>query len=133
MRTGCAGLRAGDGEPASYEYIKIVTSKDSPTSGGAGGGGTGPSGGGIRGCGDKKAGRVVPLHYRHRIVRAIVYINGKRVKVYRGHSLKRVAIPEAGGGRQVVKIVLVSSTGRRYTSVRTYKGCKKTRPHRVER
>jgi hypothetical protein len=132
MRTGCPGLQANDGEPASYEYIKIATSKDSATGGGSSGGG-GSTGGGIRGCGDRKAGRVVPLHYRHRIVRALVYINGKRVKVYRGHSLKRVAIPEAGGGRQVVKIVLVSSTGHRYTSVRTYKGCKKTRPHRVKR
>jgi dienelactone hydrolase len=132
MRTGCPGLQANDGEPASYEYIKIATSKDSATGGGSSLGG-GSTGGGIRGCGDKKAGRVVPLHYRHRIVRALVYINGKRVKVYRGHSLKRVAIPEAGGGRQVVKIVLVSSTGHRYTSIRTYKGCKKTRPHRVKR
>jgi hypothetical protein len=42
-----------------------------------------------------------------------------------------VVIPEAGGGRQVVKIVLVSSNGHRHASVRTYKGCKKTRPHRV--
>jgi dienelactone hydrolase len=128
MRPGCPGMVSADGEPASYEYIKIVTSKDSAT------GSPGqPGGTGIRGCGDKKPpGRVVPIHYRVRIVRAIVYINGKRVKVYRGRSIKRVRIPEAGGGKQVVKIVLVSSKGRRYASVRTYKGCKKTRPRRVK-
>jgi hypothetical protein len=73
----------------------------------------------------------VPLHHKDRIVRAIVYINGKRVRTYRGHRLKHVKIPEAGGGKQRVKIVLVSAKGKRYTSVRTYKGCKKTRPHRV--
>jgi hypothetical protein len=28
--------------------------------------------------------------------------------------------------------VLVSARGKRYASVRTYKGCKKTRPHRVK-
>jgi dienelactone hydrolase len=127
MRPGCPGLVANDGQPATYEYIKIVTSPDKPGPGAGGG-----SGSGIRGCGDKKAGRVVPLHYKVRIVRATVYINGKRVRVYRGHSLKRVAIPEAGGGKQVVKIVLVSARGKRYASVRTYKGCKKTRPHRVK-
>jgi dienelactone hydrolase len=126
MRPGCPGLVADDGQPASFEYIKLVTSPDS-----AAGTAGGPTGGGIRGCGDKR--RIVPLHYRVRIVRAIVYVNGKRVKVYRGRSIKRVPIPEAGSGRHVVKIVLVSSKGRRYTSVRTYNGCKKTRPRRVRR
>jgi hypothetical protein len=124
MRTGCPGLVTNDGQPGSYEYIKLVTSPDKPGSGG------GASGGGIRGCGDKP-GRVVPLHYKVRIVRASVYINGRRVRVYRGRSLHRVVIPEAGGGRHVVKIVLVSSNGRHYASVRTYKGCKKTKPRRV--
>jgi dienelactone hydrolase len=136
MRPGCAGLAANDGQPASYDFIKIVTSKDSASSTPGGGGGGGPKGNGIRGCGDKKPpGRVVPLHYKVRIVRAIVYINGKRVAVYRarrGRTLRKVRIPEAGGGKQVVKIVLVSSKHRRYASVRTYKGCKKTRPRRVK-
>jgi LEA14-like dessication related protein len=75
---------------------------------------------------------VVPLHYRVRIVRAAVYVNGKLVKVYRGRSLKQVAIPAAGGGRYTVRIVLRSSRGRTYASVRTYKGCKKTKPRRVK-
>jgi dienelactone hydrolase len=125
MRAGCPGLLSADGQPKDYEFVKIATSPDKP--GSSGGGGSG-----IRGCGDKKTGRVVPLHYKVRIVRAIVYINGKRVRTYRGHRIKRVAIPEAGGGKQRVKIVLVSAKGKRYTSVRTYKGCKKTRPHRVK-
>jgi hypothetical protein len=73
----------------------------------------------------------VPLHYKVRIVRATVFINGKRVKVYRGRSLRRVTIPPAGSGRHVVKIVLVSSRGRKYASVRTYRGCKKSKPRRL--
>ena len=56
---------------------------------------------------------------------------GKRVKTYKGKSLKKVVIPPAGNGRHTVKIVLVTSKGKRFTSVRTYKGCKKTKPRRV--
>jgi dienelactone hydrolase len=130
MRTGCPGLVSDDGQPKGYEFVKIDTSPDKPGSRGGSGGGAGS---GIRGCGDKKPGRVVPLHYKVRIVRAIVYINGKRVRTYRGHRIKHVRIPEAGGGKQRVKIVLVSAKGKRYASVRTYKGCKKSRPHRVRR
>jgi dienelactone hydrolase len=126
-RPGCPGLAASDGQPAEYEFIKLVTAPDSPGPGGAAGV---PSDGGIRGC-SRKANRVVPLHYKVRIVRATIYINGKRVRVLRGRSLKRVPIPDAGSGKHVVKIVLRSARGRSYTSVRTYKGCKKSKPRRV--
>jgi hypothetical protein len=108
-----------------FDYLKLVTSGDSASDGSGG-----PSGGGIRGCA-RKPNRVVPLHYRVRIVRATIFINGKRVRVLRGRSLKRVRIPDAGGGRHVVRIVLRSAKGKRYTSVRTYKGCKKSKPRRV--
>jgi hypothetical protein len=53
------------------------------------------------------------------------------VRVLKAHSLKRVPIPDAGSGRHVVKIVLRTASGRKYASERTYKGCKKTKPHRV--
>jgi hypothetical protein len=66
-----------------------------------------------------------------RIVRATIFVNGKRVRVIKGHRIKRVPIPDAGSGRHVVKIVLLSARGRKYTSVRTYRGCTKTKPHRV--
>jgi hypothetical protein len=128
MRPGCPGLVADDGQPPGFEYIKLVTSPDKAAGGGGGPAGGGGAAGGCRG----KAGRVVPLHYKVRIVRATVFINGKRVRVYRGRSLKRVKIP-AASGRHTVKIVLVSVRGRKYTSVRTYKGCTKTKPHRVRR
>jgi dienelactone hydrolase len=127
MRPGCPGMGASNSQTAAWDYLKLVTSKD----GAATAGSPTLAGGGIRGCGDRP-GRVVPLHYRVRIVRAAVYVNGKLVKVYRGRSLKQVAIPAAGGGRYTVRIVLRSSRGRTYASVRTYKGCKKTKPRRVK-
>jgi dienelactone hydrolase len=128
MRTGCAGMGASNSQTAAWDYLKLVTSRDAAATGGA----PTPAGSGIRGCGDKPR-RVVRLHYKVRIVRATVYVNGKRVRVYRGWSLKRVVIPVAGGGRQTVRIVLRSSRGRTYTSVRIYKGCKRTKPRRVNR
>jgi dienelactone hydrolase len=125
MRPGCSGLTPADGVAGGYAYLPIVTSPDGPPSSNA------PSGTGINGCG-RAPNRIAPLRYkRTRIVRADVYVNGKRVATQRGRSLKRVVIPPAGGGRHVVKIVLRGSDGRRYTSVRTYNGCKKTKPRRV--
>jgi dienelactone hydrolase len=125
MRPGCPGMSDADGYPGTYDFYKIVTTKDTP--------GAAPAGSGIYGCG-KKPNRVVPLHFRHRrVVRATIFINGKRVKVYRGRRLKRIAIPPAGTARHKVKIVLRFNRGKRHVSVRTYKGCKKTKPRRVKR
>jgi dienelactone hydrolase len=128
MRPGCPGMVAAsaDGQPAAYDYIKVATAPDSAASPGV----PIPSSGGVNGCATKP-GRVVPLHYKVRIVRATIFVNGKRVRVIKGHRIKRVPIPDAGSGKHVVKIVLRSAKGRKYTSVRTYKGCKKTKPHRV--
>jgi hypothetical protein len=127
MRPGCAGLSSNDGVPGRYAFLPIVTSADGPPSANA------PAGSGINGCA-RAAGRVVRLRYSGvRIVRADVYINGKRVTTARGQRLAQVTIPPAGATRHVVKIVLRASNGRRYTSVRTYDGCKKTRPRRVRR
>src|SRR4051794_22404808 len=125
MRPGCPGMTAADGFAGDYEYIKLVTVRDAP--------GATPAGTGLFGCG-RKPGRTLRLHYRgRRVVRATIFINGKRVKVYRGRSLKRIAIPAAGTARHKVKIVLRFNRGKRHVSVRTYKGCKKTKPRRVKR
>ena len=125
LRPGCAGLSADDGEPAKYAYLDRVTAPDSP--------GAAPAGSGVGGCA-KAANREIRLRYkRTRIVRADVYINNKRVATTKGKRLTRVRIPPAGGGRHVAKVVLRASDGRRFTSVRTYKGCKKTKPRRVRR
>src|SRR3954447_2550493 len=125
MRPGCAGMTSDDGFAGDYDFFKIVTSPDTP--------GPTPAGSGIYGCG-RRADRTVRLRYPHRrVVRATIFINGKRVKVYRGRSLKRIAIPPAGSGRHKVKIVMRFNRGKRHVSVRTYTGCTKTRPRRVKR
>jgi dienelactone hydrolase len=125
MRPGCPGLGADDGEPARYSYLDVVTSPDQA--------GTAPGATGVNGCA-RTPSRVIPIRYKHaRIVRADVYINGKRVATSKSRRLRRVEIPPAGGGRYVAKVVLRSSNGRRFSSVRTYKGCTKTKPRRVRR
>jgi dienelactone hydrolase len=125
MRPGCAGMTAADGFPGDYEYIKLVTAPDGP--------GATPAGTGLFGCG-RKPGRTLRLHYRgRRVVRATIFVNKKRVRVYRGRSIKRIVIPAAGSGRHTVKIVLRFNRGRPHTSVRTYKGCKKTKPRRLSK
>jgi hypothetical protein len=125
MRPGCPGMVSDDGEPAAYDYLSIATSKDE-VGAGAGGGASPP-----KACA-KKANRTVKLHYgRTRIVRATVFVDGKRVKVVRRRSIKQFVIPALSPARHRVKIVLRSSKGRQYKSVRTYKGCKKSKPRRV--
>jgi hypothetical protein len=129
IRPGCPGMVSGDGYTGDYSYLKIDTTPDGQTSGAAGGA---PSGTGIFGCGSR-AGLVARLHYKRvRIVRATVYINGRRVKTQKGRRLSSVTIPPPGPGRHRVKIVLRTSRGRSLTSVRTYTGCGKTRPRRVK-
>jgi uncharacterized protein len=66
-----------------------------------------------------------------RIVRVTVYVNGRRVKQVRGRRITHIAIRRLPRGVFNVKIVSVSSRGSRTVSVRTYRGCRKGRPHRV--
>ena len=66
-----------------------------------------------------------------RIVRVTVYVNGRRVKRLRGHRITRVTLRRLPHGVFKVKIVSVTSRGARIVSVRTYRGCRKGRPHRV--
>ena len=68
---------------------------------------------------------------RGRIVRATVYINGKKrkvVKAKRGKRVRRVTIKRLPRKTFTVKIVARHSSGRRTVSVRRYRGCKKGRP-----
>jgi hypothetical protein len=117
-------MSADDGQPAAYDFLSIATSKD----GAADPGNT--TGRSTRTC--SKPHRTVKLHYGPtRIVRAVVYVDGKRVKVVHRRSVKRLTIPPFSSANHRVKIVLRSARGRSYTSVRTYKGCRKSKPRRV--
>jgi hypothetical protein len=64
-----------------------------------------------------------------RIVRVTVYVNGHRVKRLHGHRVSYVSLKRLPQGVFKVKIVAVSSRGSRTVSVRTYRGCRKGRPH----
>ncbi|MFL5883762.1 MAG: CocE/NonD family hydrolase [Thermoleophilaceae bacterium] len=69
-----------------------------------------------------------------RIVRANVYVNGHRVERLRGHRVKRIVLRRLPVGVFKVKIVAFTSRGAKVVSVRTYRGCRKSRPHtRVHR
>jgi hypothetical protein len=66
---------------------------------------------------------------RGRIVRVTVYVNGHRFKRLRGHRITRVTLKGLPRKLARVKIVAVGSRGSRTVSVRTYRGCRKSRPH----
>jgi hypothetical protein len=66
---------------------------------------------------------------RGRIVRVVAYVNGRRAKVVRGRRVTRITLRRLPQASFIVRIVAVSSTGRRTVSVRRYRGCRKGRPH----
>jgi DNA-binding beta-propeller fold protein YncE len=63
-----------------------------------------------------------------RIVRVHVYVDGKLVVRKRGRDLRRVTLNRLPQGRFAVQIVTTRSNGRKLTSVRTYTGCRKSKP-----
>src|SRR3954447_18999991 len=71
----------------------------------------------------------IPQPRGGRIVSVTAYIDGKRVKRVRGSRIARVKLkPPAGKTNFTVRIVKVADNGRRTTSVREYRRCRKTRP-----
>jgi hypothetical protein len=64
-----------------------------------------------------------------RVVKVVVYVNGKRKLTGRGHNITRVSIARLPKKHFVVKIVQTQNTGARIISTRVYDGCKKSRPH----
>jgi hypothetical protein len=70
------------------------------------------------------------LHARRgdRVTRVRVYVNGRRVLSRRGHNLKTVTLKKLPLGKFTVKILTNTAHGHSTKSVRTYKGCKKSRP-----
>jgi ABC-2 type transport system ATP-binding protein len=65
---------------------------------------------------------------RKRVVRVRAYVNGKLVKTVRGRRVQAVRLKRLPEGLFRVKIVAVTATKQRVTSVRTYRGCKKGKP-----
>jgi hypothetical protein len=73
----------------------------------------------------------IPQPRQGRVVKAYAYVDGKLVKRVRGHSVKRVTIKAPNKVNFNVRIVSFTNTGKRIVSVRKYRRCHKTRPHRV--
>ena len=63
-----------------------------------------------------------------RIVKVVVYVNGKKRLVRRGRRVRRVTLRRLPKGVFTVKIVAISNEGQRTISVRRYRGCRKGRP-----
>ena len=70
------------------------------------------------------------LHHAKRahVVAVDVFINGRRVLHKRARALTKVTLNRLPRGTFTLKIVAKQSTGSTITSVRNYRGCKKTRP-----
>ncbi|MEA2422458.1 MAG: beta-glucosidase, partial [Thermoleophilaceae bacterium] len=64
-----------------------------------------------------------------RVVKAVVFVNGKRKLGLRGGDIRRVTLTKLPRRRFVVKVVATQNTGSQLISTRVYHGCKKTRPH----
>jgi uncharacterized tannase-like protein DUF6351 len=63
-----------------------------------------------------------------RVVRVVVYVNGKRRLVRRGRNIKSVSLARPVKSRFTIRIVTTFSNGAKRASTRTYRGCKKSRP-----
>lgn len=71
------------------------------------------------------------LHHARtaKVVDVTVYINGKRKLHKAGKDIKTLTIKKLPKKRFKVQIIAVQNTGSSLISVRTYKGCKKSKPH----
>jgi beta-glucosidase len=87
------------------------------------------AGAGTQRCVDTR-GFTFKLHHARgaRVVKVVVFVNGKRRLVRRGRDIKRVRIARLPKRRFVVRIVSTWNTGSQLISTRTYDGCKKSRP-----
>jgi hypothetical protein len=70
------------------------------------------------------------LHHarRARVVKVVIFVNGRRVLRKRGHDLDRVTLRRLPLGTFTVKVIATQSSGSSIVSSRTYRGCNKSRP-----
>jgi hypothetical protein len=89
--------------------------------------GGGPAG---HGCIDRRK-FTFRLHARRRdrVVKVAAYINGHLAVRRHGRNLKFLTLKKLPLGKFKVKILTRTARGHSTRSVRTYKGCRKSRPH----
>jgi DNA-binding beta-propeller fold protein YncE len=62
------------------------------------------------------------------VKKVAVYVDGVRKLVKKGGNIRRVTLRKLPKGTFVVKVVTTRAGGKQRTSVRTYRGCKKSKP-----
>src|SRR5947209_178724 len=79
----------------------------------------------------------LPLHQPRgqRLVKVTVFVDGARVASRRGRRVTSVVVPHLLQANQVLKVVAITSKGRRIVTARVYRGClpPKPRQHRRRR
>jgi dienelactone hydrolase len=137
LRDGCAGMVSNDGYPGDYSYIKIDTTPDSLTGGGAGL----RSGNGLATCPAHSAIRLRLQKIHGRAIKRVkIYVDGKLVGTRHGRSIRSVKLAGLPGkARHHVRLLLYTRHGLAKRVKRTVYGCRhkakshehaKTRPHR---
>jgi ABC-2 type transport system ATP-binding protein len=63
-----------------------------------------------------------------KVVKVVVFVNGKRVKQVKAKRVSRITLKRLPKGLFTVRIVATTDKGSRTISVRSYRGCKKGRP-----
>jgi hypothetical protein len=66
-----------------------------------------------------------------RVVRVLVYLDGRRILRRRGHRLKYLTVTQRPIGTFTIRIVAITNYGNRVVSTRIYRGCAKLPPHTV--
>jgi hypothetical protein len=75
---------------------------------------------------------IFKIHQPHgggRVVKVDAFVNGKRVLHKSGHRITRITLKRLPKRTFRVRIVATTNKGSRTISVRTYRGCKKGKPH----
>jgi hypothetical protein len=130
-----SGAGASEASCSSFLRSELRQGRDPTLPGGGTGGGAvsdaNPLGlPSTRRCIDRRKWRFTIKQPRGgRIVRALVYVNGRRVlKVTRRRGVKVITIKRLPRGRFLLRIVAVHNDGSKTISTRRYRGCKKGKP-----
>jgi dienelactone hydrolase len=133
LRDGCPGMVTNDGYSGDYSYIKIDTTPDSASGGGA----FLKSRSGLSVCPAHSAVklRLHPVHGRP-VTKVKVYVDGKLVATRRGHGLRAVTISGlAGKARHRLSVLVYTRKGLAQRITRAVYGCqhKAARHHRAHK
>jgi dienelactone hydrolase len=130
LRDDAGGLSDADGYPGEYSYVQIDRSPDTGNTDFGSCAKPAPPPPPRPRCTDRRKFRFKLHHAPHaRVVKVEVFVNGKRKLTRRGHDLRTVTIRRLPREVFRLKIVATQSSGSKLISRRTYRGCRKGRPH----